>query len=84
MIHVNKDQAPGWGMEEICSRWFGLFPGNDLCRRFLAKETLDSAEVEQLSQKTDLWRERLIDISWFMRCLKDKIIGNDFEQLCWS
>jgi hypothetical protein len=63
--------------------WHQLFSGFSLSNRFLAGEPLSPAEEDQLALKVEDWRQRLMDISWFMRCLNNKIIGNDFEQLGW-
>ena len=74
-----KDLHSGQDFEH----WHELFSGDDLSSRYLSAEALSSTEKQQLQLKVECWRERLIDISWFMRCLNDKIIRNDFEQLCW-
>jgi hypothetical protein len=83
VLHINQPKADTWSTREICTHWHQLFSGFSLSNRFLSGEPLSPAEEEQLALKTEEWRQRLMDISWFMRCLNDKIIWNDFEQLSW-
>ena len=78
--HIDRDQAQQWSDEEIFTRWLALFSGQGLASRFIKQEPLDRAEQQQLSDLILVWQQRLMDISWFMRCLNDKIIRNDFEQ----
>jgi len=73
VLHLDRDLVRQWTDEEVCTRWSALFTGNDLCRRFLAGQPLDKAEQQRLSENIDIWRDRLIDISWFMRCLNEPI-----------
>ena len=44
-----------------------------LVGRHTAGDTLFEAEQEELSAIIETWRERLVDISWFMRCINDPI-----------
>ena len=44
-----------------------------LCHRFLAGSDLLPYEQEMLQQQIKTWRSRLVDLSWFMRCLKEPI-----------
>ena len=67
------NQAAQWIEEDICTRWSALFTGNDLCRSFLSGKALDKAEQLRLSECIEIWRDRLMDISWFMRCLNEPI-----------
>ena len=83
VLHIDKEQAEQWTFQEVCEHWSSLFSGDDLSNRYLTGDTLSTTEYQQLQDKVDLWRARLMDISWFMRCLNDKIIWNDFEQLRW-
>jgi hypothetical protein len=83
VLHIDQQKAKAWSIREVCKQWHQLFSGFSLSNRYLAGEPLSSAEKNQLALKVEDWRQRLMDISWFMRCLKDKIIRNDFEQLCW-
>jgi len=73
VLHIDKDQASNWTVREICEHWHELFSGNDLSNRYLSGNTLSPVEEQQLLLKVDCWRERLIDISWFMRCLNEPI-----------
>ncbi|WP_444944674.1 hypothetical protein ACJJIK_07790 [Microbulbifer sp. ZKSA006] len=36
-------------------------------------DTLDHSETNKLNEVVTLWRERLMDISWFMRCQNEAI-----------
>ena len=73
VLYIDKDQASNWTMREVCEHWHELFSGNDLSSSYLSGKTLSPTEEQQLLLKVDCWRERLIDISWFMRCLNEPI-----------
>lgn len=65
VLFVNEAQIQSWSDNEVVARWQTLFP-NDA--KSLSLYT--AAEVEF---KIKLWRQRLMDISWFMRCLNEPI-----------
>jgi len=73
VLHVNKPQASSWDMDEIINRWHMLYKGNVLSQRYLSGEALGKAELDTLSEIAELWRERLIDISWFMRFVNEPV-----------
>jgi hypothetical protein len=81
VLFIDKDCAEHWSELEVAEHWHQLFGGNTYSQRFLNGESLSVAEQANFSRSTGLWRARLMDISWVMRILNDKIIWNDFEQL---
>jgi hypothetical protein len=42
-----------------------------LTQRFADNETLSAAEYKVVQQKIECWRERLMDISWYIRCINE-------------
>ncbi len=50
-----------------------MFSGNDLEKRYLKDEILSEAEEQLLQGRIGHWRERLSDISWFIRCLNEPV-----------
>ena len=73
VLHVDKPMAEAWNMKEIIARWHQLFSGNILSQRYLRGDILGKAELKKLHENVALWRERLMDISWFMRVLNESI-----------
>ncbi len=73
VLHIDQPKAKAWSTREICTHWHQLFSGFSLSNRFLARELLSPAEEDQLALKVEDWRQRLMDISWFMRCLNEPI-----------
>ena len=73
VLKINQEQAQQLSDSEVIERWMILFKGNVLIARYLKGECKSSAELDKIAEVVDLWRERLSDISWFMRCLNESI-----------
>ena len=73
LLHVNREQAQGWSVNEVIDRWHQLFKGNLLSQRYCQAESLNKAEQNALSEWVEERRDRLMDISWFMRCANEPI-----------
>jgi hypothetical protein len=50
-----------------------LFSGPLLMRQYLGNADLTATELEWIAERFATWRERLGDLSWFMRCLNEPI-----------
>jgi len=73
VLKVNTQLAEPWSADEVISRWTQLFSANVLLQRYLKDDCQTPAEINKINQMVELWRERLTDISWFMRCLNESI-----------
>jgi hypothetical protein len=73
VIRINQDQAVGWSNREVAERWMQIFTGPLLMHRHLAGIDLTAGELQQVAELFATWRERLCDISWFMRCINEPI-----------
>ncbi|MBT3531209.1 MAG: transposase [Gammaproteobacteria bacterium] len=73
VLFVNKKKAESWSDEEVIQHWTELFPRNASLIKTLRMNMKSRAAQKQLASTVSLWRERLMDISWFMRCLNESI-----------
>ena len=73
VIRVDSDQATAWSDQAVAQRWIQLFAGSMLIRRYLAGAALSAAEQQSVERLIQTWRERLMDLSWYMRCLNEPI-----------
>jgi len=73
VLHVHDAQAQGWSETEVIERWLMLFSGPPLIRRQLSGEELTESERAKITEIVADWRDRLSDLSWFMRCLNEHI-----------
>jgi len=58
---------------EIVERWTSIFKGPILVQRWQAGEVLDSAELQAVSECINVFRSKLGNLSWFMKCLNEPI-----------
>lgn len=65
VLYVNDEMASKWSDEEVQARWAQLFPKD--------AKLLNIYSKKEATYKLALWRHRLMDISWYMRCLNEKI-----------
>jgi len=73
VLHINTDVAGHWRTDEVLRRWTQLFNGPLLVQRYLAGDSLDKAALLRVNEYAALYRARLQDISWFMRCLNEHL-----------
>jgi putative transposase len=73
VIRVNMKQANQWSDREVAQRWTQLFSKSKLIHRFLNERNLTVGEHCQVTELISIWRHRLTDLSWFMRCLNEPI-----------
>jgi putative transposase len=73
VLKVDVERAISWSDAEVLQRWRKLFKGNFLVERYLSGQSLTTAELNIIKETTAIWRQRLQDISWFMRCLNERI-----------
>ncbi|MCF6324470.1 MAG: transposase [Gammaproteobacteria bacterium] len=73
VFHVDQDKAESWSQTEVIQQWHQLFSGTPFSQRFLRGEKLSKAELKALEKNIREWRQRLMDISWFMRVLNESI-----------
>jgi len=73
VLHVNKAQADSWSMDQVIDWWYQLYNGNLLVDRYKKGETMTAAHLQAVDDTAEVWRKRLYDISWFMKCLNEFI-----------
>ena len=86
VLYVNQADVSALTDLEVIERWRQLYNGPDVIQRYLKGETLSKehdgwiAEIAEIAKE---WRERLADISWYMRCLNEFIARKaNFEDKC--
>ena len=83
VLHINTQAQKALPDHEVLTRWFTLFKGSQLVSRYFAEEPLTDAEDEAIRTIAAEWRERLGNISWFMKVLNEGIAKEaNFEDQC--
>ncbi len=73
VLFVDKASAENWDKRQVISRWHQLFKGNTFSQRYLKGELLTTEELAIIDSLVELWRARLMNISWFMRIINEGI-----------
>ena len=73
VLHVDHQQAKVLSRDEVIDLWLKLFKAPSIVSRYLSHEELLDVEMDLLDKYVEQWRARLMDISWFMRCLNEHI-----------
>ena len=66
-------QVKNWTTLEVLTRWHKLFKGTLLTKKYQLEQPLTEFEMEMVEETAQVYKERLIDISWFMRALNEPI-----------
>ena len=62
-----------WADKIVLMTWAGLFELPLLCERFVRGEHMSKPELDYVIRQADVYRKRLMSISWFMKCLNEYI-----------
>ena len=73
VLYVDRAIAQTWDDVEGIRRWHTLFAGHPFARRYLEGAPLLDVERDLVHALVAEWRARLVDISWYMRCLNESI-----------
>ena len=73
VVRVDKDRCAALSNRQVAECWLTLFKAPELIKRWLHGELLNQAEIFVVDAFVALWRRRLCNLSWFMRCLNEYI-----------
>lgn len=73
VLKVNKDVADSWSDIDVAMRWKQLFNGHLLVDNWLSEKQITQAETDKALDLIQLWRARLYDLGWYMRCLNESV-----------
>jgi len=72
VLHVDLGQAKQWTDREVIQRWGTLFT-KSVAALIVDGQSLTPRQKEAVDLQVNTWRERLSDISWFMRCINEPL-----------
>ena len=73
ILRNRPDVVAAWSDEEVAIRWLRVFPGRRLEEHLAEPTENDVKMLVNQSQRLAMIRQRLSDISWFMRALSEPI-----------
>jgi REP element-mobilizing transposase RayT len=73
VLKLCPEQLSGVSNDEIIERWCALFKGPLLVQRYRQGISLSPIERNTVNDIVAVWRNKLSDLSWFMRCLNQPI-----------
>jgi len=72
VVHIDQRRARALATAEIVERWRQVFGIPDVVERWRSGEAT-SIEGELAERILGIWRARLSDVSWYMRCLNEHL-----------
>ncbi|WP_411266867.1 Mobile element protein [Colwellia sp. C1TZA3] len=73
VLHVDSEQVKKWSTGEVLERWHQLFKGTLLTQQYTHKQPLDKFQLAMVESTAEIYKQRLMSISWFMRSLNEPI-----------
>jgi REP element-mobilizing transposase RayT len=73
VVFVDENESNLLSYKDIIQRWQLLFGLHPLVERWQSGQTISKAESDGAVEIIEKWRNRLMDVSWFMRCLNENI-----------
>ncbi len=80
VLRVDRQEAEEWSSVQVASQWEKLYSQPLLVQRYLRDETTTRAEAAKAEKIIETWRDRLTDISWFMRSMNEHLARRANEE----
>ena len=73
VVKIDPEQSIHWTDQEVVERWAALYSTPLVIQKWLAGSPLSKTEKDTVNSIINIWRKRLCNISWFMKCLNEPI-----------
>jgi hypothetical protein len=73
VLHINAEKTAKWSTLEVLQRWHKLHKGTLFTQQFVRGESLPDYAMALVESSVETFRNRLMDISWFMKELNEPI-----------
>lgn len=73
VLHIDSEKAKHWSVFEVLERWHRLHKGTTFTQQYLAGGTLPTYAITLAEAAAETYRERITDLSWFMKELNEPI-----------
>ena len=70
---LKVNETKDWSIHQVLVTWSSLCNLPSLCQKFLDKQVMNKAEMREVLNLTNEYRNRLMSISWFMKLLNQDI-----------
>ena len=80
VVCLDVEMSKTWSVDEVFERWCLLFKGPEIVQRYRSGGALTDAEYAALSDYAECYRERLSNLSWYMKCLNEYIARRANEE----
>ncbi|WP_063334517.1 transposase [Marinomonas sp. TW1] len=83
VLHINAEKAAKWSTLEVLKRWHKLHKGTLFTQQYARGEPLPEFAMALVESSVEIFKTRLMDISWLMRELNEPIARQaNFEDKC--
>lgn len=73
VVKIDPEQSRQWTSRAVAKRWTAIYRGPLIIQQWLAGGSFSDTEKTTIDSIIAIWRKRLCDISWFMKCLNEPI-----------
>jgi len=73
VVRLSPEKSKQWSQSEVIERWQKIYSGGTLASLYQSNSLLSDSQKMMFDSQTETWRERLSDLSWFMRCLNEHL-----------
>ncbi|MCF6287718.1 MAG: transposase [Proteobacteria bacterium] len=71
VLCIDEERAKTWDNREVLRRWSELYSLSYLTDKYYRKEGVSKTELDAIYVEIEVYRDRLMDISWFMRGINE-------------
>lgn len=73
VLHINTNQIAQWSDKQVLKNWYSIYTPPLLIKKYIRDEPLTHEQALTVEISAKVFRNRLTDISWFMRSLNEPI-----------